>query len=100
MKGRPLQILYCEAYHLIHPSIIAEPGKAVAGRLHCSGLTTAGQGFDKNDQYQEMASMSIGLIKACNEKIKCPSVFFLLLFGRCRLTKSDKEPPFTDVELQ
>lgn len=76
MKGCPLQILYCEPYHLIHPSIIPEPGKAVAGQLHCLGLMVAGSGFDKNDQYQEMASMIIGLVSECNEKIKCPSGFF------------------------
>lgn len=46
-------------------------------------FTVAGSGFDKNDQYQEMASMSIALISACNEKIKCSRVSLLLLFGRC-----------------
>lgn len=100
MKGRPLQILYCEPYHLIHPSIIPELEKPAVVDSTTRVFTVAGLGFDKNDQYQEMASMSIGLISACNEKIKCAAVFFSLLFGRCHLTKPDKEPPFKDAELR
>lgn len=89
MKGRTLQILYCEPYHLIDPSIIPKLEKPSVVDSTTRVFTVVGLGFDKNDQYQEMASTSIGLISACNEKIKCAGLFFL--FGRCHLTTPDKE---------
>lgn len=79
MKGRPLQVFYREPYHLIHPSIIPELEKPPVVDSTTRVFTVAASGFDKNDQYQEMASMSIGLISACNEKIKCAAAFFFFL---------------------